>query len=98
MRVAPKASLRYRLPGAAGRSLRFRAGLRPFTRCRGDVRLRILAGGKAILDQELAASGDWPALALDVPKAADLTLEVDFGTRIRFPCGVTLCDPLVVLR
>ena len=93
--IAPKTSLRYRLPVAGAR--RFRATPRPLPGIRGDLRLRVLAGGKTLLDQELTADGAWSAIDLDVP-GADLTIEVDFGTRIRFPCGVTLCDPHVVSR
>ena len=98
VRVAPRASLRYRLPAAAGRRLAFRAGLQPLPGARGDLRLRVLAGGKTLCDQHLPASAPWPALALDLPAARELVVEVDFGTRIRFPCGVVLCDPLVVVR
>lgn len=98
VRVAPRTTLRYRLPDAKGRSFVFRAGLAPIEGSVGDLRLRVLAGGKALLEQELEAGADWPPVSAEVPGAGELTLEIDFGTRIRFPCGVVLCDPHVVVR
>ena len=48
------------------------------------------------MDKELTSE---PAsLSLELPPSADLAIEVDFGKRIRFPCGVVICDPLVVAR
>jgi hypothetical protein len=70
----------------------------PLPGTRGDLRLRVVAAGKALLEQELAADADWKPLALDVPRAGELVIEIDFGKRIRFPCGVVLCDPHVVVR
>ena len=96
VRVAPKAVLSYRLPSANGSKRLFRADLRPVPGARGDIRLRVLAGGRALMDEELASH---PAsLSLELPSSADLAIEVDFGKRIRFPCGVTICDPHIVVR
>ncbi|MFW6163005.1 MAG: hypothetical protein ACODAJ_09565, partial [Planctomycetota bacterium] len=96
VRVRPRATVRYRLPDMGGKPAVFRAGLRPLDGSRGDLRLRVRAGGKTVFDEELAASAEWPALALKLPPGRELTVEVDFGSRIRFPCGVALCDPLVI--
>jgi len=98
VRVVPRTTLRYRLPDAKGRSFVFRAGLAPIEGSVGDLRLRVLAGGKALLERELKAGADWPPVSAEVAGTGELTIEIGFGTRIRFPCGVVLCDPHIVVR
>jgi len=98
VRVAPTTALRYRLPPNAGKKRVFRAALAPLAEGRGDVRLRVAAGGRALLEKELSPGGEWPAVSVEVPAGDELIVEVSFGTRLRFPCGLTLCDPHLVVR
>jgi len=97
-RLEPKASLDYRLPKATAGTRVLRCGLRPIDRAKGGVRLRMLAGDRALFDKELSPGDPWPALDLTLPGDSRLKIEVDFATRIRFPCGVVLCDPHVVTK
>lgn len=95
-RVEPKASLRYRLPKGAGGKRMLRCGLEPLAGSKGSIRLRVVAGDRVLFDKELQPESAWPALDLTIPDGDGLTIEVDFGAKIRFPCGVVLCDPHVV--
>lgn len=98
IRIQPKTTVTYRLPGQGGRKAVLMTTLSPVGRARGDVQVRFAAGGKAILERKLGPEHKSETLALDVPAGADLAVEVDFGPRIAFPCGVMLGDPHVVLR
>jgi len=98
IRIEPKTRVRYRLPATGGRKLVFRTTLSPFDDSRGDVRVRIVAGGKPLLERDLAPGAKAEAASLDVPMGAELAVDVDFGPRIRFPCGVLLADPHVVMQ
>jgi hypothetical protein len=64
---------------------------------RGDARLRVLAGGKTLLEKTIGPGAAVEPLALDLAQAQELVLEVDFGNRIGFPCGIVLEDPIVVV-
>jgi len=96
IRILPKTTVRYRLPKGRGRKLLFRTILGPISGSAGDVRLRITAEGRSVFDRELTAAEKREALSLKLPEGAELRLEVDFGSRIRFPCGVTLGEPHLV--
>jgi hypothetical protein len=90
VQLEPRTVVRYSLPKRPGQKLR--ALLQGVEAARGDVRLKLSVGGKAIFDQEWKA-GDAPReLTLELPEGDELVVEVDFGTRLRFPCGVVLGD------
>ena len=96
VRVLPKAALRYRLPDASGKTRIFRTGLQPVQGSCGDVHVRIAVGASTLHERQLAGSEPWPPLSLELPGGSELTIEVNFGKRIRFPCGIILCDPHVI--
>ena len=94
--VRPKSVVRYRLPQDAGGSLKLSGLLGPLEGAGGDVRIRIAAGDRVLLDQEFAPDADDVPLRLSVPAGGELVFDVDFGKRIGFPAGVRLEDPLLV--
>lgn len=95
--VRPKTELRYEVAPGEGRWLVAR--LRPVADARGEVRVWI-AAGDAVLDEVVLTPDAAPVpLHLELPpEARDLTVEVDFGRRIGFPCGVRIEDPLLISR
>ena len=95
VRVEPKTTIRYRLPPGGGKAV-FTARLLPVEGARGDVRVRVLAGGQTLLEKELAAGAAPMDVRADVPGDGELAVEVDFGARMAFPCGVVLADPMIV--
>jgi hypothetical protein len=97
VRIEPKITLRYTLPKHEGRKLVWRTSLAPVDGARGDTQIKVSVGGKAVLEKSLAASDRPSAVNLDLPRGDDLTIEVDFGTLLRFPCGVLLLAPRFVL-
>ena len=96
VRIEPKATVRYRVPRRAGVSALLRAAVGPAGDSRGDLRVRIVAGGRRLFEKELSAGSGWEQVSLELPAAGDLAIEVDFGTRLRFPCALVLGDPHVV--
>ena len=62
-----------------------------------EVLGRVRVGEKVVLDQEWKTSAKSRELALDLPDGDELTIEVDFGERLRFPCGIVLGDPQVLV-
>jgi hypothetical protein len=95
LRIEPKTTVTYAVAPGPGRRLVGR--LRPLEGARGDVQVWIAAGG-AVLDEVTLEPGSAPVpLALDLPPdARDLTVEVDFGRRLGFPCGVRIEDALYI--
>jgi hypothetical protein len=98
VRIEPKCSVAWRLPALPGQKLFFGATLAPIEGMRGDVKLRLLAAGKTLLERDIGPGGKREAVAAEVPPNAELAVEVDFGPNQRFPCGIILGDPMVVGR
>ena len=88
----------YTLP-ASDKSVRLLGALGRMPGGLGDARVEILAEGKTVLDQTIAPSqhGD-QRLSVDLGKAKTFTIRVTFGRRLRFPCGVTFGDPILVRK
>jgi len=91
--VQPKSVLHY--PVQRGT---FRTVVGPVDGARGAVKVRIAAQGKALLEKELSPTSAWEPVSVDVPADGDLAVEVDFGPKLQFPCGLVLGDPLVVKK
>lgn len=96
LRVLPKCSVTWRVPRLGGAKAVLAATLAPVEGMRGDVKLRIVAAGKAVLERDLGPAAKREAVRLDVAPEAELTVEVDFGPTLRFPCGVVIGDPVVI--
>jgi hypothetical protein len=95
-RLEPKTVVRYELRQEAGKKVRLTGRASPIEGGRGDAVLRISAGGKTLFERTIAPGAATVPLAVDLPEAKELVLEVDFGPRIAFPCGVLLEDPLLI--
>ena len=97
LRIEPKTVLKYALgpPLADHAVLRTRLALaRGY---RGDVTVRIAAGGRTLLEQELAAGAEPAPIELVLPPSGTLTIEVDFGKRLGMPCSALLADPILTI-
>ena len=87
--------VKFELPGEGERVLR--ALIAPMRGCRGDVRVEVRASGGTIFEAELKA--DSKALPLELNLSGpELVIEVGFGERLGFPCGIALIDPFLILR
>jgi hypothetical protein len=75
----------------------WRTSLAPVDGARGDTQIKVSVGGKPVLEKSLAAADRPAATSVELPPGDDLTINVDFGTLLRFPCGVLLLDPRLVL-
>jgi hypothetical protein len=111
MTLQPKTVVAFKLPqvedptgrtGAGARvtwaTLRLVARVAPADGARGDVHVRIAAGGTVVFEEDLAPGAKPMSVAADLPQAARLTIEVDFGRRLGFPCGACIEDPLLISR
>jgi hypothetical protein len=96
MTIRPETELRGRLGG--GNNV-FRATIAPLAGARGDARLRLLAGGKAVLDKKVSPAAEAGELvSADLGGGGELVIEVTFEPAVRFPCGVIMGDPLVTAK
>lgn len=98
IRIQPKCMVTYRLPALPGQTLAFAATLGPIEGMRGDARVRLAAAGKTLLARDVGPGAKREAIVADLPRDAELAIEVDFGPTLSFPCGILLGDPMVVGR
>lgn len=97
VRIEPKMQIRYALPKRDGQKLLCRATLHPIAGALGDTRIRFLVGKKVVLDETLAPTTGRQPVDVQLPDGDELHIEIDFGPLLRFPCGVLLQDPHLVL-
>jgi hypothetical protein len=82
------------LPKTTEKTVKLRAMLVPMAGGNGDVQVRVRSGKEQRLDQELKPRDKPVVVGLDIPVDDEFVeIEVDFGERLRFPCGVVLGDP-----
>ena len=96
MHVWPRTIVTYVLPGEAAEKASFRAqvGLREGSL--GTLAVRVRVGEKVVFETVLDPKDPKPAsVAVEADGGSALSLEVDFDKSIRFPCSVTVDDPLV---
>jgi hypothetical protein len=75
----------------------FRATIQPIEGAGGEATVRIRSGGK-VLAEVAVGPGSGPApISLELADANDLSIEVSFADRLKFPCGAILGDPLLIL-
>ena len=98
VRMQPETTVRYRLREQASRGAVFHAVVAPVPGCRGDVRVELGVSGVRVYEQWLAATNEPVSVSLELPAGDELTIKVDFGRRIAYPCGVDWRDPHVVFR
>ena len=97
IRIWPKCTVRYATGKAGGQKVLLRTTVGPVDGARGDVRVRIAAGDRALFEKEFAPEDKGESLSLEVPDGGLLVFEVDFGKRMRFPCGAALGEPHLVI-
>ncbi len=97
--VWPHSIVSYRLPGQTGQTYLFAAGLGLAERSQGAVHVRISINDRVALEQSLDPNGARSLpVSLEVAGGSLLKIEVDFGEMVRFPCSVTMDDPLFVQK
>lgn len=94
--IEPKTVIRYKLPDSKEKTGRLSALLMSSPGAQGEARLQIRQGKKVLVDKALPAAAKPETLTIDVAAGAELEISVDFGERVRFPCGVILGDPIVI--
>lgn len=98
VRMQPFTAARYRLQGREGRKAWFHAVVAPVPECRGDVRISLQVAGVTAYERTLLCTNDPVTASLDLPPGEELTIKVDFGGKLLYPCGADLRDPCVVFR
>jgi hypothetical protein len=97
VRMMPRTVTQYELPtAAANRTLR--AMLAPVPRSRTDVNVRIKAGNRVLWERKVTAGSEPIRIAVDLQRAKGFVIEVDYGDRLAFPCGVDWRDAHVLVR
>ena len=91
LQIPAKTTLRYRINDELA-SATFRARLGPLPDARGSATIVLLAGTTALLKKEINPADLSVPVSVAVPAAGELVIQVDFGSRIGFPCGVKLGD------
>ena len=88
----------YRLPERKGRDATFHAMAAPAPGCRGDVRIVLRVSGVRVYERLLVSTNEPVAVSIALPPGDTLTLEVEFGERLLYPCGVDWQDPCIVFQ
>lgn len=96
-RLGAKTMARYKMPAAAGKR-EFRTVMAPILGLREDVVFSLEISGKSIFKQTLDPESEPKMLALDLPAGDELVVNVDFGERLAYPCGVDMGDAYVVTQ
>jgi hypothetical protein len=96
--MQPVTAARYRLQGREGRKAWFHAVVAPVPECRGDVRISLQVAGATAYERTLPCTNDPVTVSIELPPAEELTIQVDFGGKLLYPCGVDWRDPCVVFR
>jgi len=97
MRIEPKIKIRYALPARDGQKLYCRAMLKPIGTARGDTQIKLTVGNQTVLDRTVSATDPPAPLDVRLPEGDLLTIDVDFGPLLRYPCGVILEDAYLIL-
>jgi hypothetical protein len=96
LRIEPKTTLSYTLPKSEGKKRKLRLTLACPEGARGDAKLRVRLGDRTVIEQEAKAGAAPQSVVVELPAGDELTIEVEFGARLRFPCGVVLADAFLL--
>ena len=93
LRVLPKTRLSYRIPTGLppGKTL-LQTHLASLPNSRGSVTFTLSVGDKEFYRKKLAPDSIPEKLSIPLPEGDELTVGVDFGERIVYPCGVDMHD------
>ena len=95
IRVAAKTVASYKLT-SSGNGRKLCTVLAPVPGCRGDVDVRMEVSGRSVFSKVLDSDAEPQALTLELPAGDELTIRIDFGGRIAYPCGADLGNAYVV--
>jgi hypothetical protein len=95
IRVSAETVASYKLPFSGSRR-KLCAVLMPEPGCRGDVDISVEVSGRSLFNKALESDAEPQALALELPAGDALTIRVEFGGRIAYPCGADLGNAYVV--
>jgi hypothetical protein len=93
--LQPRTMIRYPLPQAGGT---LRLTQQSIAGSRGDAVVRIRSGDQTLLDQKVTPADAPGVVTLELGAAKELTIEVDFASVPRFPCGVAWLDPVLIRK
>ncbi|MFP6657094.1 MAG: hypothetical protein VB853_02870 [Pirellulales bacterium] len=98
VRMLPHTVVRYPLSATATGGRVFRAQVAAVVGCRADVSVRILAGDREVWKRQIGPNSEPLAVSADLSGATEMTIEVNFGEHLAFPCGVNWLDAHVVAK
>jgi hypothetical protein len=94
IRMMPKTITHYELPAnESNRTLR--AVLAPVPGSRAVCKVRVRSGDRTLWEDEVKPGAEPVDLVIDLVDTIKLTIEVDFGDQLAFPCGVDWRDAFV---
>lgn len=96
--LRPRSIVTYDVPGEAGETFLFNAGLGLLDGSRGAARVKVTVGDKVILDRTLAPAAAAEPVSLEAPAGGTLAIEVDFADQVRLPCGVAFDDAMLLRK
>jgi len=94
VRIWPHTVAKIPLP-EKGEKIVFRALLSSAASGAGNARVRVSAGGKYVLEKVVAEKSEW--INVEIPKAKELEIDVDFAGSPRFPADVMLREPQLIV-
>ena len=97
--VSPRTRMEYTIPGKPGEKYLLTAVVHLLDGSRGSARFEIRIDGKPQLEKILNPGSEKQlAVSFDVPVGSELEIDVDFDDRVRFPCGVSIDNALLVKK
>jgi hypothetical protein len=96
IRILPQTTVNYVWGAMPGKTV-FRATLQPMEGAQGEATVRIRSGGKVLAEVSVGPGSGPTPVNLELPDANDLSIEVSFADKLKFPCGVIVGDPLLIL-
>jgi hypothetical protein len=94
LRIEAHTTVRYAATGNGPRTLR--AEIEPPREARGVAVVRIGTSDRTLLETQVTPRGAPQRVQLRFEAGEAISIEVDFGDAIRFPCAVILADPLLL--
>ena len=95
IRMMPRTVTRYTLPSSKAERF-LRAMLAPIPGCQADVNVQVKIEDRVLWEQQVTASSVPIEVAVDLRRETEFAIEVDYGGRLAFPCGVDWRDAHVL--
>jgi hypothetical protein len=96
IRILPQTTVNYVFAAMPGKTI-FRATVQPIEGAGGAATVRIRSGGKVLAEVSVGPGAGPAPISLELADANDLFIEVSFADRLKFPCGMILGDPMLIL-